>query len=86
MNLDTSVRDRYIQFITNNNMAMCFQKLSMLDDCTFHLKQCLAMLGKEEFMPAISLAQRNRRMRLECKLRLQLCAILSQTQKHTEAL
>lgn len=37
-------------------------------------------------MQAKNLAQRNRRLRLECKLRLQLCAILSQTQNHTEAL
>ena len=56
VNLDTSVRDRYIQFITANNMAMCFQKLSMLDECTSYLKQCLAMLDKEDFMPATTLA------------------------------
>lgn len=37
-------------------------------------------------MPATCLAQRNRRLKIECKLRLQLCAILSQTQNHTEAL
>jgi hypothetical protein len=58
----------------------------MLDDCTQYLKQCLDMLSKDSFMPATSLAARNRRMRLECKLRLQLCAILSQTQQHTQAL
>lgn len=86
VNLETSSRDKYIQFITCNNMAMCFQKLSMLDDCTQYLKQCLEMLKKDTFMPANSLAGRNRRMRLECKLRLQLCAILSQTQQHTQAL
>ena len=37
-------------------------------------------------MHAKTLASKNRRVRLECKLRLQLCAILSQTQNHTEAL
>lgn len=32
------------------------------------------------------LTQRNRRLKLECKMRLQQCAILSQTQNHQEAL
>lgn len=77
VNLETSSRDKFISFITCNNMAMCFQKLSMLDECTQYLKQCLDMFKNEAFMPAHSLAQRNRRLRLECKLRLQLCAILS---------
>lgn len=86
VNLETSSRDKFIQFITCNNMAMCFQKLSMLDECTTYLKQCLDMFKLDTFMPANTLALRNRRLRLECKLRLQLCAILSQTQNHTEAL
>jgi len=86
VNLETSSRDKIIAFITSNNMAMCFQKLSMLDECTTYLKQCLEMFKQDNFMPANSLASRNRRLRLECKLRLQLCAILSQTQNHTEAL
>jgi tetratricopeptide (TPR) repeat protein len=86
VNLETSSRDKYIAFITYNNIAMCFQKLSMLDECTQYLKQCLEMFKNDQFMPATCLAQRNRRLKLECKLRLQLCAILSQTQNHTEAL
>lgn len=86
VNLDTSARDKYVKFITCNNMAMCFQKLSMLDECTTYLKQCLEMFKNPLFMDDHSLASRNRRNRLECKLRLQLCAILSQTQNHTEAL
>ncbi len=86
VNLETSTRDKYIAFITYNNIAMCFQKLSMLDECTQYLKRCLDMFKNESFMPANCLAQRNRRLKIECKLRLQLCAILSQTQNHTEAL
>lgn len=79
VNLETSTRDKYIAFITYNNIAMCFQKLSMLDECTQYLKRCLDMFKNENFMPANCLAQRNRRLKIECKLRLQLCAILSQT-------
>ena len=77
VNLETSTRDKYIAFITFNNIAMCFQKLSMLEECTQYLKQCLEMFKNDQFMPATCLAQRNRRLKIECKLRLQLCAILS---------
>jgi len=57
----------------------------MLDECNTYLKQCLEMFKDERFMAAESkgtiacLTQRNRKLILECKLRLQLCAILSQT-------
>lgn len=43
VNLETSARDKAIKFITCNNMAMCFQKLSMLDECSNYLKQSLEM-------------------------------------------
>ena len=38
VNLETSSRDKFVAFITYNNIAMCFQKLSMLDECTQYLK------------------------------------------------
>lgn len=87
VSLDSSSRDKFVLFVTNNNMAMCFQKLGMLDECNTYLKHCLAMFKDESFFAPTNkslatiagLAARNRRNKLECRLRLQQCAILSQT-------
>ena len=76
VNMESSIRDRYILFLTNNNMALCFQKLGMLDECTTYLKQCLEILKDERFLAPDTkgtitcLTQRTRKLKLECKLRL----------------
>ena len=38
VSLEGCARDRYISFITYNNMAMCYQKLNALEECIFYLK------------------------------------------------
>lgn len=41
VNLDHSKRDKYFAYITYSNMAMCFQKLGMLEECIIYLKETI---------------------------------------------
>lgn len=41
VNLEHSKRDRYFAYITYHNMAMCFQKLGMLEECIIYLKETI---------------------------------------------
>ena len=41
VNLEHSKRDKYFAYITYLNMAMCFQKLGMLDECIIYLKETI---------------------------------------------
>ena len=41
VNLEHSKRDRYFAYITYLNMAMCFQKLGMLEECIIYLKETI---------------------------------------------
>lgn len=86
VNLEHSKRDRYFAYITYHNMAMCFQKLGMLEECIIYLKETIAVIEKSNFFKDVSISQRMKQMQMQCQLKLQLCAILSQTQKHTEAM
>ena len=86
VNLDHSKRDRYFAYITYHNMAMCFQKLGMLEECIIYLKETIQVLEKQAFFKDVSIALRMRQSHMLCQLKLQLCAILSQTQKHSEAM
>ena len=36
-----STRDQYYSMITFKNMALCYQRLSKLEECAFCLEQCL---------------------------------------------
>lgn len=86
VNLEHSKRDRYFAYITYLNMAMCFQKLGMLEECIIYLKETIQVIEKPGFFKDVSISQRMKQMHMQCQLKLQLCAILSQTQKHTEAM
>ncbi len=69
------------------NMALCFQKLGQLDECALCLETCLDHLGKEGLnLSDKSIAMRLIRLKLECKVRMQHCAILSQLHRHKDAL
>ena len=58
----------------------------MLEECIFYLKQSIALVSDTKFYKSKKISHRNRRVNQECKLKLQLCAILSQNQNHSEAL
>ena len=57
----------------------------MLEECYVYLKECLKIISVPNFYKENTVASRMRQLRQECKLKLQLCAVLSQTQNHTEA-
>jgi hypothetical protein len=60
VNLEHSKRDRYFAFITFLNMAMCFQKLGMLDECIIYIRESLKVLEKPQFFKDVSIALRVR--------------------------
>lgn len=49
----------------------------MLDECLVYLKECLKMLSVPGFYKDNTVASRMRQLKQECKLKLQVCAILS---------
>lgn len=58
----------------------------MLEECIIYLKETIQVVEKPTFFKDVSISQRLKQMHMQCQLKLQLCAILSQTQKHTEAM
>jgi hypothetical protein len=69
------------------NMALCYQKLTQLEECALCLETCLDHLSPDTMdLKSNSLAMRLVKLKLECKTRMQLCAILSQLHRHKEAL
>ena len=53
-------------------------RIGMLEECIFYLKQSIALISDPKFYKSKRISMRNRRVNQECKLKLQLCAILSQ--------
>lgn len=87
--IDFSVcrRDLYHLFIMFHNMALCYQKMQMLEECAQCIEHSLEhlpinMLNLEEK----SISNRMRKVFIIGKLKLQYCAILSQIHRHKDAL
>ena len=70
--------------VTFQNMAMCYQRQGMLEECAACLYSWLKHI--QHVSPDNTIAERMNILRNEWKLRMQLCAILSQIHKHKEAL
>jgi hypothetical protein len=51
----------------------------MLEECYVYLKECQKMIALPSFYKENSVTSRMKQLRQECKIKLQLCAILSQT-------
>ena len=60
VNLEYSKRDKFFAYITYHNMAMCFQKLGMLEECIIYLKETIQVIEKPNFFKDISIALRMR--------------------------
>lgn len=62
-------------------MALCYQKLSALEECSLCLEGALLNLDMA-LAPLVdrsaSVAMQFKRLKIECKLHMQTCAILSQ--------
>ena len=66
VNLDHSKRDRYFAYVTYHNMAMCFQKLGMLEECIIYLKETIAVIDRPNFFKDVSIALRLRQSHMLC--------------------
>lgn len=67
-------------------MAMCYQKQGSLEECALCLETALEHLGPEAYSCANqSFANRVHKLKIEARMRLQFCAILSQLHRHKEA-
>lgn len=64
VNLEHSKRDRYFAYITYHNMAMCFQKLGMLEECIIYLKETISVIDKSNFFKDVSISQRMKQMHM----------------------
>lgn len=78
--------------ITLHNSAYCLQKLENYDECASYLDGCAynasirnILAAKDEYLHDIATGK-IRKERYQSKLHSQLCAILSQNQKHDAAL
>jgi hypothetical protein len=80
-------RDQYHLFVMFHNMALCYQKMQMLEECAQCIEHAfehlpVSLLNLEEK----SISNRMRKVFIIGKLKLQYCAILSQIHKHKDAL
>ena len=76
MDLKWSWRDKNLALITFQNMAMCYQKQGLLQECAFCLNKCLEYLHNRAGYEK-SIGARMNYLRWECKYWMQLCAISS---------
>ena len=83
IDIDQNPRDHNLALITFQNMSMWYQRLGMLEECAAWLTSCLGYIptaSSENTIP-----ERMSNVSYECKLRMQLCAIMSQIHKHKDA-
>ena len=65
---------------------MCYQKQGQLEECALCLETTLDHLGSDyASIRQQSIGNRIFKLKMETKLRLQFCAILSQLHRHKEA-
>ncbi len=87
VDISSSKRDQMIAIEIFYNMALCYQKQGQLEECALCLETCLEHFGSDYIdLRNKSIAMRLIKLKLECKVRMQLCAILSQLHRHKEAL
>lgn len=86
ISLDHCRRDQHIAFVIFHNMAACYQRMNSLDECSVAIDNALLYLGDYRSLKNQSVCQRMIFMERECKLRMQLWALLSQLHRHKDAL
>lgn len=86
ISLDHCRRDQHIAFVIFHNMAACYQRMNSLEECSVAIDNALLYLGDYNSLKNQSVCQRMVYMERECKVRMQLCALLSQLHRHREAL
>ena len=80
-------RDKYHLIIMFHNMALCYQKMQMLEECASCIDQALEYLPSDGInLKEKSISNRMRKLVIIARLQMQFCAILSQIHKHKDAL
>ncbi len=74
-----------MSLIISHNLALCYQKAGQLAECGACLKQCLTQV-KKMVTPNDSPETKFKHLKYLSKLHMQYCAILSQQNRHNEAL
>jgi hypothetical protein len=70
-----------------HNMALCYQKMQMLEECASCIDQALEQMPVETIrLEEKSISNRMRKLCIISRLRMQFCAILSQIHRHKDAL
>ena len=71
-----------------HNMALCFQKMGALEECALCLDACLHQINSQYLAPTFSKkpTKKLKKLKYECKIHMQVCALLSQLHRHEEAL
>ena len=81
--------DQFIFLLTLHNMAMCYQKLGILEECSICLEACIDHLDSDYLQKYFSNPDqpslRLKMLKYKCKTHMQICALLSQIHKHKEA-
>lgn len=67
-------------------MAVCFQKMGSLEECSIALENALIYIDDYSSLKDHSIAKRMKFMQQEARIRIQLCALFSQLHNHKEAL
>ena len=80
-------RDRFHLFVMFHNMALCYQKMQMLEECASCIDQALENLTTDCLnLEERSISNRMRKLVIITRLKMQFCAILSQIHRHKDAL
>ena len=83
--LDNWRRDQHFAFVVFHNMASCYQHMNSLEEASVAIENALIYLGDYSSLKNQSISQRISYLEIECKTRMQLCALHSQQHRHRDA-
>lgn len=71
--------DRFLVQCTMHNMALCFQKMGAIEECSLCLDACISQVNQPNMLKLYnqSPAMKLKKLKYECKMHMQVCALLS---------
>jgi len=85
VNAHTNTQNAGIILLTHHNLALCFQKLGMLEECGNHIEFCLKQVPNL-IESKKTLENKLKTTKYLAKLHMQYCAVLSQQSRHQDAI
>lgn len=86
ISIDNCKIDKYFGYVIFVNMAVCFQKMGSLEECSIALENALIYIDSYFSLTDQTIATRMKFMQQEARIRIQLCALFSQLHQHKDAL